>query len=100
METVLVDSTLNGLTNMQQLGLAGLFLSFIFIGGIAIIYYFAKNCDRRTEQSIASFKDESVANRSMFKEESAANRAVIEKNTEAFNGVQIALARIEVKVGQ
>lgn len=85
----LTQPTINGLTQMQQLGLAGIFLSFIFIGGIAAIWYFSRNCDKRTEASITAFQSES-----------SANRAVIEKNTEAFNGVQVALARIEVKVGQ
>ncbi len=96
----LTQPTINGLTQMQQLGLAGIFLSFIFIGGILAIWYFARNCDKRTEASIGSFKEESAANRQAFREESAANRAVVEKNTEAFQGVQVALARIEVKVGQ
>lgn len=84
----LTQPTVYGLTQLQQLGLAGIFLSFIFIGGLIAIWYFSHHCDKRTEASISAFKDES-----------AANRAVIEKNTEAFNGVQVALARIEVKVG-
>ena len=86
-ESALADATLQGLTQTQQLGLAGVFLSFIFIGGICAIWYFAHNCDKRTEASVTAFKNES-----------AANRSVIEKNSEAFNGVQIALARIEVRI--
>lgn len=87
MEQAISESALNGLTSLQQLGLAGIFLSFLLMGAIVAIWYFARNCDRRTEASIQAFKDES-----------SSNRHVIEKNTDAFNGVQIALARIESRM--
>lgn len=83
----MVEPTINGLTQMQQMGLSGIFLSFLFIGAITAIWYFARNCDRRTEASIEAFRTESQA-----------NREVVSKNTEAFQGVQVALARMEVKL--
>ena len=86
MEEAFTNATLNGLTELQQLGLAGVFLSFIFILGGLGLWYFARHCEKRSD-----------ANLEAYKEEVAQTRNVVEKNTEAFNGVQIALARMEAR---
>lgn len=87
MDEQLANATLNGLTELQQLGLAGIFLSFIFILGGLGLWYFARHCEKRSDANLGAYKEE-------VKE----TRGVVEKNTEAFNGVQIALARLEGKL--
>lgn len=79
--------TITGLTSLQEYGLAGLFLSFILIGGVIAIRYFASHCEKRTEAVLTAYKDEAHQ-----------NRLVIEKNTEAFHGVQMAIVELKGKV--
>ena len=87
MEQAMATATLQGLTQVQQLGLAGVFLTFIFIMAGIALWYFANHCEKRSDAALEAYKEE-------VKE----NRVVINRNTEAFNGVQITLARLEGKV--
>lgn len=87
MEAAIAESTVTGLTKMQELGLAGIFLSFLLIGAGLAVWYFARHCERRTSLATEAFQAEA-----------AQNRAVIEKNTSAFQGVQIALVELRGKV--
>lgn len=87
MDNTISNATLNGLSELQQLGLAGIFLSFIFIMGITAIWYFARHCEKKSDAALQAYKDE-------VKE----TRDVVNKNTDAFNGVKVALVRLEGKV--
>jgi hypothetical protein len=65
-----------GLTHLIDYGPTGILLALIFAGGIWVVRYFAeqvKSCHTETKR-------------------------VVEKNTEAFNGVQVALAKLEAKL--
>lgn len=84
----ITQTSLHGLTQLQQLGLAGIFLSLLLLFGMAAIWYLARHCEKRTDASLSAFKDEA-----------ALNRQVISNNTEAFNGVQVTLARMEGRIG-
>lgn len=86
--TPIVQVTTNGLTQLQQLGLAGVFLSFIFIGGFFIIRYLSVHCEKRTDAALAAYK-----------EDAAANRDVLRGVEGALNGVQLTIAKIEGKIG-
>ena len=83
----LTASAVSGLTELQQLGIAGIFLSFLLIGGIFMLKCFMNDCQKRQESAI-----------DMWREDAKENRAVIEKNTEAFYGVQIAIVKLEGKI--
>lgn len=87
MEPVLTTAA-QGLTQLQQLGIAGVMLSLLLCLGFTGLWYFAKHCEKRTDASLTAFK-----------EEAAQNREVIEKNTVAFMGVQTAIARIDGRLG-
>lgn len=86
-EAITTQTTISGLTRLQELGLAGIFLSFILLGGVVALWYFARHCEERTERA-----------RMAYEEEAKQSRGVIEKNTEAFHGVQLALVRLEGKI--
>lgn len=83
----IIQSTATGLTQMQELGLAGIFLSLLLSGGIFAVWFFARHCEKRTETALDAYK-----------EEAERSRTVVEKNTEAFHGVEKALVRLEVKI--
>lgn len=76
-----------GLSQLQQLGLAGVFLSLIFIGGLWVVRTFKQDCEKRTDAALEAFKHES-----------SQNREVIEKNTEGFYGMREALIKLEAKI--
>lgn len=80
-------TAVTGLTQLQQLGIAGIFLSLLLIGGIFMLKYFMNDCQKRHETAV-----------NMWREDARENRAVIEKNTEAFHGVQIAIVKLESKI--
>lgn len=82
-----ITVTTNGLTQLQQLGLAGLFLSFIFIGGGWAIWYFAKSCRAHAD-----------LNAEAYKEDAKANREVLNGVKDALVGVQITIAKFEGKL--
>ncbi len=76
-----------GLTELTQYKIAGILLLLLLSGGAFMIRYFMDQFKACHENSIEAIKAEA-----------ALNRAVNEKNTEAFNGVQIALAKLELKL--
>lgn len=86
--TPIVQVTTNGLSQLQQLGLAGVFLSFIFIGGFFVIRYLSVHCEKRTDAALAAYK-----------EDAAANREVISGVKDALVGVQVTIAKLEGKIG-
>lgn len=81
------QSAAQGLTTLQEYGLAGLFLSLLIIGSIFVLRYFMNDCQKRHEDAV-----------NMWKEDAKLNRDSIDKNTEAFHGVQLALVKLEVKL--
>lgn len=83
----MTQTATSGLTQLQEYGLAGIFLSFLLIGGVLAIRYFAMHCERRTEAALDAYQKEAEQ-----------SRAVVAKNTEAFQGVQIALVKLESKI--
>lgn len=83
----LTASAVSGLTEIQQLGIAGIFLSLLLIGGIFMLKYFMNDCQKRQESAI-----------NMWREDAKENRSVIEKNTEAWHGMQIAVVKLESKI--
>jgi hypothetical protein len=83
----LTQSAAQGMTQLQQMGLAGLFLSFILIGGIWVVRTFKQDCEKRTDAALEAFKREGTQ-----------NREVIEKNTEGFHGMREALIKLEAKI--
>lgn len=83
----ITQAAAGGLTGLTQYGIAGILLLLLLVGGVFMIRYFMDQFKACHENSIQ-----------MFKEDSAINRQVNEKNTEAFHGVQIALAKLEAKL--
>lgn len=85
----ITTSAATGMTTLQEYGLAGLFLSLIFAGGVWAIRYFATHCEKRTEAAVEAYKVEA-----------AQNRAVIDKNTAAFYDMKIALTELRGSMNQ
>lgn len=84
-----ITTAATGLTSLQQLGIAGIFASLLIIGAVYMLKYFMNDCQKRHESAV-----------SMWREDAKENRAVIQKNTEAFQSVQIAIVKLESKIEQ
>lgn len=81
--TPVVSVTANGLTQLQQLGLAGVLGSFLLIGlGVAIWH-----CERRTKQ-----------NQEAYREEAKANREVNDKLADSIGGLTVVVAELKGKI--
>lgn len=83
--TPVVQAGANGLTELQQYGLAGVFCSFLLIVLVVAIWH----CERRTKE-----------NQQAYREDAAANREVNNGLKDALTGVQIAIAKLEGKLGK
>jgi|GEM_PF-4814765 len=91
MEQAVSAATLNGLTELQQLGLAGVLGSFLLLGlGIAIWH-----CETRRRADQEARQEEARINREAYQAEAKANREVLSGATEAINGVRVTLAEMK-----
>lgn len=79
----IIQAGTNGLTELQQYGLAGIFCSFLLIALAVAIWH----CERRTKE-----------NQQAYREDAAANREVNNGLKDALTGVQIAIAKLEGKL--
>lgn len=92
--TPIVQVTANGLTQMQQLGLAGVLGSFLLIGMAVAIWH----CESRRKADVAARAEEAKINREAYQAEAAANREVLSGLNNTLTGVQIAIAKLEGKL--
>jgi hypothetical protein len=83
MEQTVAQVTLSGLTQLQQLGLAGILGSFLLIGLAVAIWH----CERRTKD-----------NQQAYREDAKANREVLQGVTEAINGVNLTIAELKGRI--
>lgn len=81
--TPVVQAGADGLTELQQYGLAGIFCSFLLIALAVAIWH----CERRTKE-----------NQQAYREDAAANREVLRGLNDTLTGVQIAIAKLEGKL--
>lgn len=78
----IIEVTANGLTQLQQLGLAGVLGSFLLISlGLAIWH-----CERRTKE-----------NQQAYREDALANREVLTGVKDALTDMRIAIVEIKAK---
>lgn len=105
----ITNVAISGLTQIQQLGLAGIFLSFIFILGIWIVSGL-KDVIKDVKLELANCRDSHSKTEAARISDMKETREVIERNSSAFKdmqlsnatslqAVQLTLARIELKVG-
>ena len=83
----ITQTAASGLTQIQQFGIAGIMLSLLLCGGVFAIWYFARHCEKRTDEAIEAYK-----------EEAKLNRSAIDKNTEAFHNLSLTLTRMDAKL--
>lgn len=85
MDPVLIAPVGTGLTSLAtNYGIAGILLMVILVSGGFIVKWLMDQFKACHDNSITQFQAQAEL-----------NRGVVEKNTDAFTGVQLALAKIE-----
>lgn len=87
MDPITTTVATTGLTGIQEYGIAGIFLSFLFIGAVFFLKYFMNDCQTRHTQAV-----------DMWKEQSIMNREVIQENVKAVASLQFAIIELKNKI--